>query len=795
MWEYEIDVPAKCGKCDDENTFVHFLKHKHFHRVFYNSLLLIAIGFIHFVMNVYFVVAMVGKIRNFVDWPAWVSLGINLFMFYGDKRFFEYMRILKGTHVRVRIPFLMKDVGLMERLMAAATVSERGSKLRPYGSFISMLSTYEGTDEVRTALLVWAPKCISDFVLNEKGVSRRPLPGQRKVTPDPVETRDADEGNADLGGSREMPGTSVPRDAYAADAKYQRSEECMNNAIVEICEPRILAHQVGPSVRNAECFETTSDNHAAAIDNRCQAPPFQASQSMINKINRVVEMLISEVFSRKKIKEWRVGKIDKDGNYECNAFEDMSSKKWNGARFDRAYDEAFADIHKGIEQEFMNKMNEVQDAGDKLPRPRLIIQSGDDAQVKMLLPVKCFEDLLFAYFKDASIKKGTKHEAMGRVAKVLNQKGNGKITTVEGDGSAWDACCNEQIRELTENRIMRHIVDVLGFDAEVPNGWMQQVIADLEKTKIKGKAKIIDFAMVKTRLTIKAIRQSGHRGTSCFNYLINLVNWLCVLCENPEDMIKKVWCGRKLGFRLPEKYISAYDGIEYKLRYAFEGDDSALTTTENLESEGRKADIIEKWTNNGFRMKLVFCKDKMTFTGFDFLVTDEGPIPVYFPEIKRNIASSAWTTSPEVRSDPRKVHRVAAAMFLARAENFIDFQPLCHYFAALGKAHVAKVNGSTEIGETEAMQLGIVPGEIVNRLDEVVSQSQPISKAHRRLMKAVVGNSVKEEKLAGLININIDDPYDAARAKHVLPKEFWEATGSLSPRPRGQVDRLLALCK
>ena len=125
------------------------------------------------------------------------------------------------------------------------------------------------------------------------------------------------------------------------------------------------------------------------------------------------------------------------------------------------------------------------------------------------------------------------------------------------------------------------------------------------------------------------------------------------------------------------KYVSAQDGKTYILKFSFEGDDSAISTTEVLDQE-----IIEQeWTRLGFRMKLVFVKEKMTFTGYDFLCDANGPVGVQILEIPRNVASSSWSCSSLLKSKPWNVHVVGSAAMLARAENFKDCGPTCRYFA------------------------------------------------------------------------------------------------------------------
>lgn len=783
-WEYSLEVPTSCPRC---NNLPITLPDKVKVAILGSAWILVERLLARAPMPALaWKYALASKVKGMVLWAS------RLIILYCLPKLLERIRTSESGMKRVKVPISMDSVSLIERVMGAATVSEKGSKLRPYGSFISFLTTLEATGEFKTALQVWAPLAIGGFLELQPGVTRRALPGETRIAEDPPETQDAIEGNADLNGSGEMPGTTVPRDSYADDAIYQQHQKCIKSEhTADKPGSRILAHQIGPNLRNAECFESTNDNIAAAIDNRFQAPPFQANGRLKARINKTIDAIISEVFPAKKVREWRIG-LPKDDCFTLNNFEDMHSKKWTQDRFARAVDEALADTEARIEQTFQIKTNEVQDSGKKLPRPRIIIQCGDEAQAKMLLPVKCFEDLLFKHFKEASIKSGTKHDSMMRIAKHLAQSEH--CCTIEGDGSSWDACCNEQIRDLTENRILRHLIEILGFDAEVPNAWMIETLEDMKQSKLKSnKTKTIDAVLGKTKIKINAIRQSGHRGTSAFNYLINLTNWLSVLAENPDELIKKIWNPSKKSWVLPRKYISSYDGCEYSLRYAFEGDDSALTSTEDLKAEGRAGDILNSWTSLGFKMKLVYAEKKLTFTGFNFLMAKNGPKATFMPEIKRNIASSSWTTSPEVRQFPDKLNRVAAAAFLARAENFKDCEPLCHYFAALGKSHALRC-GSFKIGEDEAIQLGILPGAIMERLDAVVANTHPLTQQERALITAEVGE-VLEEKWIGLTNCYIEDPFDTAHIKHLLPKQVWFEASSPKIRPRGADEQLLINCR
>lgn len=233
-------------------------------------------------------------------------------------------------------------------------------------------------------------------------------------------------------------------------------------------------------------------------------------------------------------------------------------------------------------------------------------------------------------------------------------------------------------------------------------------------------------------------------------------------------MIEKTRSGH-----LQSVYQSAYDGSWHNLKYAFEGDDSALSTTEEL----NQAYVEKAWTDLGFRMKLVYAKKRMTFTGFDFLLDARGPTGIAIPEIARNIASSSWTCSSEAKAKPERVHAIGAAAMLARAENFVDYGPLSCYFAALGLAHCHR-GGDRRIDEAEAVSLGIQPADsIQTRLHEVYAQARMPSDGVRQLVGIVLKKRIDKERESALLSCAFDDPCDTARAMQVLPPEMWGLEG------------------
>lgn len=675
----------------------------------------------------------------------------------------------------VSVPIPASTVGIVERAVHAASVAEKGSEYRAHGTFIHHLSTLSCSEMDKQALCAWGPAAMGGYMHSHYGVTRMhsvakpgkpgppaqsrdepsdPVPEVRKPPglPDPMDVVDTYVGNPDVEGGA-MLGTQLNGDEYGPEDRVTNCD--VVEQLYGVPPKQVLARQIGPDLIPTEVMQSTKNNLKAGLAKRVKPLPFAPDKHMIRKINKTISVMIEEVFSSEKIKAWRVDNPE---------FCEMGSKKWSAQRFREAYHEAMVDTSARIEQEFQIKINEALPAKGKAPRP--IIQTGDKGQMFMLLPVKCFETLLFKHFKDASIKGVDKHSAMQRVAQWLRcDSKNRKSQVIEGDGSAWDACCNAGIRGMTENRIIRHIIEVLGEDAEVPYGWMEKCADDMEKPKLKGKAKVKDARKSPMKVMIDSIRQSGHRGTSAFNWLINFVGWMCVLCKNPDRMIPKPQ--RKL----ENNYVSAHDGKKYWLRYAFEGDDSALNTTEVID-ENLQNKIEEAWTSLGFRMKLVFVKDKMTFTGFDFLCDKNGPTQTFCPEIARNIASSAWTCSSLAKSNPEKVNEIGAAAMLARAENFKDCGPIARFFAELGLAH-AKVAGDFEIGEDAALRLGIQPAQsVVERLHEASASAAPLSKQMRSLTE-LVGVGLTYEQEAKLLTCSFESP-DEGTARQLIPKNLWD---------------------
>lgn len=676
---------------------------------------------------------------------------------------FGYTCLCPSPIEMVCIPIKTSTVGVVERAIHSSSVGEKGSEYRAHGTFISHLVGVQEPELYKQALTAWAPTAMMGFA-NKRGVRRElRLADFRK--PPHQSTRDSDKDSTTVASpiSTVRPEEYVePANVDVQDGKMLATqlkgdeygeETRVTGDVTAAEEPKKLATQIGPDIIPTEVMGSTMGNLQAAMAKRVQPLPFHADKHMVRKIEKTVSVLIDRVFSKRKISIWRE-------NNPC--FQDMKSSKWSTERWGKAWDEALSEAQPRIEQTFQIKTNEALPAKGKAPRA--IIQSGDRAQVMMKLPVKCFEELLFDYFESASIKHLPKHDAMGRVAEHLRQE---NAHLVEGDGSAWDACCNSKIRKMTENRIIEHIIKCLGGDAEVPDNWLNIMLNDMEKLKIKGKAKVTEYVNNPVKVCIQAIRQSGHAGTSCFNYLINLVCWLCVLADDPWNLIFKDRSGR-----LATSYVSSRNLKTYSLKYAFEGDDSALSTTEELELHSES--IEKQWRLLGFRMKLVYVKEKMTFTGFDFLCDAHGPTDVFIPEISRNIASSAWSCSSELKMHPDKIHQIGAAAMLARAVNFKACGPYSRYFAAIGLAHARRID-DFGLGETEALRLGIhVSPSVKEDLQVCYDSATLMSRSMQRLVDLVAPFPSREAELR-MLNCDFGMEYDDHRlARELVPFTVWD---------------------
>jgi len=719
-----------------------------------------------------------------------------------------------GESQFVQVPIPLEMYSYVERAQASAftCVKEPTSRfgwwntsrsdirkanvLRAYQVFVQYLGRYETSNMTKLSVLTWLPHAMTMYSSSIRGARRT----FRLAVPDTSQGETASSaGDSGPGGGSPKDDSNPkggPKDEFSTNDEVGNPDvhdgrllatQLIGNEYGEedrvkydpniVRDDKFVATRIGPDLGPVEAFSTTGPNAQAAVKKRISPPTPNISTKLRKTIDRTVKKLCKTVFSEDRIRAWRA---------ENPNFEDMSSKKWSAERWRNTVATVLGESDPHIEQSTQIKENEVLPAAGKAPR--LIINCGDKSQVMMKLLIKCVEENMFDYYEEASIKHVPKHDAMKRIANRLYQTKGCNI--IEGDGSAWDACCNSEIRGLIENQVCEHVAWVLGNDVEVPKGWLDDTLRDMRKKRfgafLKGKDQPI-------RLDFDAIRQSGHAGTSCLNWLTNFICWLCVLCEEPWKMI----CKDKKG-RLPWTYISRIDHKKHILQYAFEGDDSILATSEDVHNERFQKHVFTEWKSLGFKMKLVlqgqectwwkpsnpsdehpyvdkFKHGYATFTGFDFLVGPKGLKDCYLPEIKRNIASSSWTTSRLVLDKPSTAHDIAAAAYLSRALNFDSYPPLRNYFAQLGKSHALKT-ADRPIDEPEAINLGIAAtNSVIESLDSCLSSTTTdVCRDMAELVYRTTGfYDIQRE--SNLYCCTISDPLDTQAVKFILPEEFWPA--------------------
>jgi len=660
----------------------------------------------------------------------------------------------------INIPLPLSTVGVVERAVNAASTGNKGAQHRPHATFVHHLTLLGTTELHKQSLCAWAPTALRGFMDGTPGVTREYCDGRPCKSPESP-TLSPEPANPDIQDGN-MKGVCLEGNEYG-------DEKRVTGKSTEVTEQN-CATQIGPDLIPTEAFTSSLGNVKAGVAKRINPPPYKGTRAQERKIYRLVSAIIAKVFPRERIVQWRE---------ENPVFDEMQSKKWSTQRWQDAVNEALSDITCRLEQQMQIKKNEALPSKGKAPRP--IINCGDTGQVITAFAVKCFEELLFEHFEAASIKHLPKNEAMDRVARHLRQEG---ANIIEGDGSAWDSCCSYSIRKQTENRILKHIIEVLGQDAEVPRTWLKECLRDMEKPELSMKLKVRDISSEPMRILIGSIRQSGHRGTSCFNWLINYVCWLTVLCEHPERMVGKVYCKESRGYVLPSEYVSALDGLTYLLKYAFEGDDSAISTTENLEAH--EETIQQLWKKLGFNMKLLYAKQTFTFTGYNFLCDEKGPTSVFMPEPARNLASSSWSTSSLLLSQPDRKHEVGAAAMLARALNYEGCGPFAAYFSALGLAHI-RAGQVKDFGldDVAAMRLGVEKCTSVEEaLHVCATKAGPMTKPQRKLMRSLIPTFSHEHEIRMLSADFGDNPCDTSLAKTLVPFEVWDPAQYEAPRRR-----------
>lgn len=405
-------------------------------------------------------------------------------------------------------------------------------------------------------------------------------------------------------------------------------------------------------------YNNTAGNCEAAKRKRLveKHVPYTGTKADRAKIGKFIKRSMSDckkhgVFSAKRIQAWAE---------EFFHIKELLSKKWSNAKMENAIEQALAQAFPEINLKGAVKLEPMPEG----KAPRLIIADGEMGQLFAVCVVKCFEDLLFSWFEQKSIKKVSKRDAIKRAMDNLRKKGAGSI---EGDGSAWDTTNNKDIRGMIDNPVLKHIFEHLAPYSTLPDQWHMAHLHMNEKKKLKL---MFTSSYEKVKLEIDAIRRSGCRGTSCLNWWMNFTNWACSIFKEPERFLDPT-----------VRWGEDVTGVMRWWNGCFEGDDSwcALKPKMN-EGDDLSKEFEAWWTRQGFRMKIVYVDDRATFCGYWIGCCEGEPSNFACPEIKRALQNAGVSTSSGARVAARDgnldaARDLAAAAALARAADFAGLVP------------------------------------------------------------------------------------------------------------------------
>lgn len=358
---------------------------------------------------------------------------------------------------------------------------------------------------------------------------------------------------------------------------------------------------------------------------------------------------------------------------------DASSKRWSPTRASEALMQAVARVQP--EYKFTAAIK-IEPMGDGKP-PRVLIADGDIGAVMSAFSIGVLERWTIQRFGKQTIKGDAKAVVMDRIIKAteyrppLHGGGFGDLyegEILENDASAWDACCGQVLRDLTENQLLDAIYDRVAKYVAPYNLFTKarQQADKKKKLKLEQDARKVTVemaygnerinmdmlwsAMTKRmfRRSIDAIRRSGDRGTSILNWWVNRIVWLWVLCgPNGWKYVK-----------VTVVVVQDIFGVRRRIELWFEGDDSflwlAATVKGNRFTDAQIDVLHQRWVLCGMRPKLFLRtqgksydaakkvwtdESEAEFCGWKFTTNDNGLEPgSACPDMPRLLAGCFYST-------------------------------------------------------------------------------------------------------------------------------------------------------
>ena len=435
-----------------------------------------------------------------------------------------------------------------------------------------------------------------------------------------------------------------------------------NPAVVD--NTHIVGALLGPISRKPNVYSDTHHNVEAAIkgrivDKRKTPKPTKADILLVKRVVKTAmgctmdtvkrppndsTELKRAIFAPRKIHDWAVEHLTglmTDG-------ENIRSSKWTKTRYQNAVRQLMDRLEVKYDLQTMVKAEQMPEG----KAPRLIVNDGDLGQIMALPVIACFEHLLFAHMEERSVKHADKRAAIERCVNTLTSH-TGELSAdttavlVEGDGSAWDTTCSKTVRDCVENPILRHIMYHLNKYFEMPAEFLRahDKINSMEELRLKHKDKpqgVLRVDAVQTYV-IDAIRRSGHRGTSCLNYWVNLVLWICSVFDVSKDTQE----GPEVFLDPDKQYGVNKIGQRQYWNGVIEGDDSLCVVDPPMSAQMKKA-FESFWDRWGFNMKLKYVTDVATFCGYSISCTNGYPNrKCHAPEVSRMFAKGGLSCTGE----------------------------------------------------------------------------------------------------------------------------------------------------
>lgn len=304
--------------------------------------------------------------------------------------------------------------------------------------------------------------------------------------------------------------------------------------------------------------------------------------------------------------------------------------------------------------------------------------------------------------------------------------------------------------------MIERVAELLFQHGDFPDSIRAWSNADLKARAANTRKVVYTKGKAFAKLTLRAFRASGDRGTSCLNWLENFIAWSCIILPKPWEAVADP-SREKFG--------------DIIFRYFFEGDDSVVNTNSKMSRE----EIVDQWTSLGYNMKLLERQkgDPIVFVGMTTRVEDNGRASsCVMPEPNRNIAGCAWTTSGNITRQERRL------IALTRSKMFEDYPPLAAYFAGIAEhwsSGVVDPDGAlTEAPLERECQFKIYGDFNPNRRVALADFDVDLTRdceAGRRVIEAYCGVTFTPAQENALVSLGAVGPDDRWVA-HYFPREM-----------------------